>query len=560
MRIPAAILLILALASSAFAFESNNPGIAAGVTGGNCAAGSFVTGINSSGLPTCATPAGTLPGGSPPQIIGFSSLNVAENQTVSGDLTFNRTGANALHATVLTINGITPGGACAANTFVTSVSSSGVPTCSAVTTIASPTFTGTLTFPDGSTYSAAGHNNMAALGVGQAAPTTPAIALTYNSNTTTGVNVNNNSAGASAHSIYYLNNGTSYGSIELEGTGFTLGGTFGPPDSLVVNTTATNGMWFNAGSASVASAPIRFTVHGNQTETVSSAGVNIGWPPQTNQTDQLSLPHSSMNTGPGITGTAPNSWVGSNWTIGAHATTTGIIDDANQVIHTAVGQYELGWFMFTHETVGGVMPNGTRDQYLALRTAQAGSGAGLVLETGTMSAPALSAGTGGISSGGNVNIASGMNYQYNGAAVQSVVGAANALALSGSGGGPTVTYTVNREDYLYFTNATGNWVTFTWEVAWSALSGGSGVTNLGFLPCSAYNGPGAQVQSVSISDFSGVNQGGGYTTLAGRMNPGQSWFSLVVAAPSGSPATAFANAATFAGSGNIYFGGTIRCN
>src|SRR5215471_17917659 len=157
MRILAPILLILALASSAFAFESNNPGIAAGVTGGNCTAGQFVTGINSSGLPTCQTPAGTLPGGNPPQIIGFSAANVAENQTVSGDGSFARLGANSLGLTVTRLNGIVPGGTCGANTFVTTISASGVPTCSAVTTltsptitsatIAGPTFTGTLSFP-----------------------------------------------------------------------------------------------------------------------------------------------------------------------------------------------------------------------------------------------------------------------------------------------------------------------------------------------------------------------------------------------------------------------------
>src|SRR5262252_1367758 len=92
MRFLAGILLILALASPALAFDSNNPGIAAGVTGGNCTAGQFVTGINSSGLPTCQTPAGTLPGGNVPQIIGFSALNVAESETVSGDGAFSRLG------------------------------------------------------------------------------------------------------------------------------------------------------------------------------------------------------------------------------------------------------------------------------------------------------------------------------------------------------------------------------------------------------------------------------------------------------------------------------------
>src|SRR5215471_9751245 len=112
MRILAGILLILALASSAYAFDSNNPGIAAGVTGGNCTAGQFVTGINSSGLPTCQTPAGTFPAGNPPQIAGFSAANVGEGETVSGDATLSRLGANSYGITVTRLNGTTPGGVC----------------------------------------------------------------------------------------------------------------------------------------------------------------------------------------------------------------------------------------------------------------------------------------------------------------------------------------------------------------------------------------------------------------------------------------------------------------
>jgi len=212
MRILVGILLILAFASSAFAFDSNNPGVAAGITGGNCPGGQFVTGTNSSGLPTCGTPAGTFPGGNPPQITGFSAANVGEAETLGGDANLTRTGANAYSITVTRLNGLAPGGSCSANQFVTSINASGVPTCSALPAgssvpagnapqivgfsaantpesetvsggagncafsrtgantyamacpsyapLASPTFTGTVTMPDSAAWSSTGVTNV----------------------------------------------------------------------------------------------------------------------------------------------------------------------------------------------------------------------------------------------------------------------------------------------------------------------------------------------------------------------------------------------------------------
>jgi len=321
MRILAAILLILALASSAFAFDSNNPGVGAGVTGGNCTAGQFVTGINSSGLPTCQTPAGTLPGGSPPQIIGFSALNVAESQTIGGDATATRTGANALGLTVTRINGITPGGTCGANTWVSTISASGVPTCTqpaaasitglgalatlnvgtgltssggnlnlttpvsianggrgsgtapsagqidvaqsatvispvsmsgdgtisaagaftlTKTTFASPTFTGTMTFPDASTYTSAGHNTMKALGIGQAVGTDP-IDITNNVNAISAVHSVNTNASTAAQTEFDAVNATHAVNWGISGTGFTPT-TQIPADSGYIYDTANGGL------------------------------------------------------------------------------------------------------------------------------------------------------------------------------------------------------------------------------------------------------------------------------------------------------------------------------
>jgi hypothetical protein len=83
------------------------------IAGGSCTNPAFMQGISGTGVPVCATPAGGggsgLPPGGPPQVAGYSAVNTGEAQTVGGDLTLVRSGANALTATVTKINGVTPG-------------------------------------------------------------------------------------------------------------------------------------------------------------------------------------------------------------------------------------------------------------------------------------------------------------------------------------------------------------------------------------------------------------------------------------------------------------------
>lgn len=76
-----------------------------GVTGGTCTGGQFVNAINTSGVPTCASPGGSVPAGAPPQIIGYSATNTGEAETLGGDATMTRTGANAYSITVTKSNG-----------------------------------------------------------------------------------------------------------------------------------------------------------------------------------------------------------------------------------------------------------------------------------------------------------------------------------------------------------------------------------------------------------------------------------------------------------------------
>jgi len=256
----------------------------------------------------------TFPNGSPPQITGYSAANVSEAETVSGDFTFARAGLNSYVATVTKLNGIVPGGACAANTYVSSISASGVPTCGAALTglyapltnpaggqnnyapIASPTFTGTvtfpdssthtatgltglkglsllstatMTFPDSSTYTSAGHNNMVGLGVGMAS-TAGSIGLTNNQNASTAITLTNNSAGTVAQSGINFSNGTNSTNIGFTGTAYSSG--------LFGSNTA---FWYSQASGGIAlwnnsTAPIKFDISANVVGQFRSGGLDVG--------------------------------------------------------------------------------------------------------------------------------------------------------------------------------------------------------------------------------------------------------------------------------------------
>jgi len=115
------------------------------------------SGVAFTGLATASIPLSIANGGrgsatapSVGQIDVASSTTAFTPVTMSGDATITSTGA----ITVSKIGGITPGGTCGAGLYVNVISASGVPTCA--NPAASPTFTGTLTFPDGSTWTSTG--------------------------------------------------------------------------------------------------------------------------------------------------------------------------------------------------------------------------------------------------------------------------------------------------------------------------------------------------------------------------------------------------------------------
>jgi hypothetical protein len=138
-------------------------------------------------------------------------------------------------------------------------------TCSGYALLASPTFTGTVTLPDGSTFTSAGHNNLKTLGIGIAAPTASnMVAIQGNYNNNTNVAITNATAGAAAYGTYYLYNDlTHYGSMQL---GSSTSG-----DALSVQTNGAGGL----GITSATSAPINLSVGGSQIASVKTTGLSL---------------------------------------------------------------------------------------------------------------------------------------------------------------------------------------------------------------------------------------------------------------------------------------------
>ena len=109
-------------------------------------------------------------------------------------------------------------------------------------TIDSPTFTGTLNFPDGSTYTTAGHNSMRALGIGAAAPTA-ASGFLLNAekdwNGSTALQISNTTTGTQAQTVLYFGNDNPsyYGAIGVTSSAFDIGNPAAqPPDTFNIIT------------------------------------------------------------------------------------------------------------------------------------------------------------------------------------------------------------------------------------------------------------------------------------------------------------------------------------
>ena len=176
------------------------------------------TGVTGATGPTGSTgatgptgPTGPTPAGAPPQLIGYSTTNVAEAETITGGFTLARSGANAYTATLGNPGASTKGGVesltCSGTTpFWASVDTSGVPLC--MTTSTSP--------------------QMTALGL-ETTPPTHGINSTFSSNSgVTAAHFQNSSNGASAATtLEVCNDASSCLSLNANGSGGSANVYFG---------------------------------------------------------------------------------------------------------------------------------------------------------------------------------------------------------------------------------------------------------------------------------------------------------------------------------------------
>lgn len=456
-------------------------GIAMGAV---CPAGQFVSTLSATGVPTCTTPPGPAAGSVTDAMLAnpYSGVGACGANTFASTLTRNaaptctQPAFSNLSGTVTDAqlaNAYSGVGACPANQFASTLTRNAAPTCTTPSfaplvnvgannyaPLASPTFTGTTTvanltapstatwtFPDGSTYTSAGHNNMKNAGVGYNIPAD----ITGNSVLTTG--------------IYSPSVSTAF--LALDSGLYPVTGGF--------RVTSTDGT----------------------------------------------------------------------------------------VYHTIQNGHEYGFFMDNGLTTGSVWNGSPRSQYMALRDPLAGSGAGLTVETGYIQA--LNGGyMAGSPTGGNEGLGSynGTKYYVNGVPLTQVLTG----QLPTMGYGSTSVFTVSDSFYAcsYVEDGLADGLklaTCSISLSWSAYNGGpNNVVNIGYLPSAAARPAGStSVASwFSPSAMSGINIPSG-CWVTGVINPGQTWVTLAYSGPSAECGAGnwLGSTANLAASGSITLNGTF---
>jgi hypothetical protein len=365
----------------------------------------------------CATTGGpSFPAGGPPQLAGFGSTNVSEAETVGGDLTFARAGAGSYTATVTKTNGVLfTGLATAAIPLSVAMGGTGSTTLSfaplvnptngqnnyassSSATLSSPTFTGTMTFPDGSTYTSVGHNTMKALGIGTAASvnngillantasssiywgsaTTPSAALgslaaAGNLNLSAGAHANGTSWIADTANSYIWSV-TNTGLSAFGNVGATVGASFSPTQIAILTTAGLT-------------LPIKGGVTGG------GESLALGIPIPSDDTGNAVYAPAGLFS-PSATGSAYSVWdaglITSTGTGSGNCYKVSSQDGTGFHIVQNGSTHEFGFFMYAGQTTGTCLTGSTpASQYMALRdTANTGSGPGLWVNSGSINAVA----------------------------------------------------------------------------------------------------------------------------------------------------------------------------
>jgi len=147
--------------------------------------------------------------------------------------------------------------------------------CPLLATLASPTFTGTVTMPDSATWTTAGINAATHIGIGApAGPNSILVTGTANNNTAASEVIQTTSTGTAAQALLFVQNSTSQGAFSMLGTGFTTSGSQ-LADSLWVSSSGTNGMELNTNTST---APISFWINNIKQGNFNATGLHLTSP------------------------------------------------------------------------------------------------------------------------------------------------------------------------------------------------------------------------------------------------------------------------------------------
>jgi len=406
--------------------------------------------INSSGVISVATVAGVAPGplysvASPlPVANGGTGLNTA---TAAGDIPVAQTATSYLMkalsgdatmtlagvVTVTKINGITPGGVCGGGQFASTISSSGVPTCTtpgaSVPAGTLPQFVGYAGVNTGEAETLSGDATLTRASAGSytiAVTKTGGVAFTGLATAAIPLSIANgglgNTTAPSAGMIDIAQSATLIQPKALSGDATitsagaitvtkTNGTAFGAAATLGVGTNLAS----SGGNINLASPVNNLTTSGTLTFPDGATAIAQGLSNLTHLAVGAATPNGAFKAGqadalavysPGGTsfsaglGGVFDGWLstasppvaGGNITWGMYNNGTNWLATAKNIDHMAVNTGEIGWFMYENQTVGSAPTSYV--QYMALRDSSAGSGQGLFLTQGQFIATSASGGTG----------------------------------------------------------------------------------------------------------------------------------------------------------------------
>jgi hypothetical protein len=361
--------------------------------GNDCAKFDASGNLVDAGGPCGISGGATYPNGSPPQVAGYSAANISEAETVSGDFTYARGGTNSYVATVTKTGGVafsalatasvplsianggrgsstaptagqidiaqsgtafagvTMSGDATINSAgaITVTKSGGTALTSIFAPIASPSFTGTMTFPDGSTYTTAGHNNMLALGIGAAAPTAAGNLLQATSSGNHGavVSITNTTSGTNAGAgPIYLNNDVHSGWLMMVSSGYTASGPAVAGDSLQLASNGAGGMEFATNTTITPAPPVHFWL-GNL-EAARMMVVPAGTDGTKPWTSLFNLQNNATNNAGGTASGLLQMTANGNWGATTNLTNNATGAHANETMYLSNDASEYAAFQLTN--------------------------------------------------------------------------------------------------------------------------------------------------------------------------------------------------------------------